>query len=61
MAILTTPASIRDQLENMTDVPLFTFTMTMEPDTHNPHNKPVSILTIEDGEYQFYKEYTPEG
>ena len=45
----------------MTDVPLFTFTMTMEPDTHNPHNKPVSILTIEDGEYQFYKEYTPEG
>ncbi len=55
------PASIRDQLENMKDAPLFTFTMTMEPETHNPHNKPVSILTIQDGEYQFYKEYTPEG
>lgn len=55
------PASIRDQLENMKDAELFTFTMTMEPDTHNPHNKPVSIITIEDGAYQFYKEYIPEG
>ncbi len=55
------PTSIRDQLENMKDAPLFTFTMTMEPETHNPHNKPVSILTIQNGEYQFYTEYTPEG
>lgn len=51
--------SIRDQFENMENVPLFTFTMTMEKDTHNPHNKPVSIMTIEDGAYKLYKEYTP--
>ena len=52
--------SIRDQFENMENVPLFTFTMTMEKDTHNPHNKPVSIMTIEDGAYKLYKEYIPE-
>lgn len=53
--------SIRDQFENMENVPLFTFNMTMEKDTHNPHNKPVSIMTIEDGAYKLFKEYTPEG
>ena len=53
------PNSIRDQFENMEDVPLFTFTMTMEKETHNPHNKPVSIMTIEDGAYTLFKEYTP--
>ena len=51
--------SIRDQLENMENVPLFTFNMTMEKDTHNPHNKPVSIMTIENGKYKLFKEYTP--
>lgn len=53
------PNSIRDQFESMKDVELFTFTMTMEAETHNPHNRPVSIITIEDGAYQLYKEYTP--
>ena len=53
------PNSIRDQFENMTEVPLFTCTMTMEKDTHNPHNKPVSIVTIEDGAFKLFKEYTP--
>ena len=53
------PNSIRDQFENMENVPLFTFTMTMEKDTHNPHNKPVSIMTIEDGAYKLFKEYVP--
>jgi branched-chain amino acid transport system substrate-binding protein len=55
----TDPNSIRDQFENMENVPLFTFTMTMEKDTHNPHNKPVSIMTIEDGAYKLFKEYVP--
>ena len=53
------PKSIRDQFENMENVPLFTCTMTMEKDTHNPHNKPVSIVTIEDGQFKLFKEYTP--
>ena len=57
----TDPTSIRDQFENMENVPLFTFNMTMEKDTHNPHNKPVSIMTIEDGAYKLFKEYIPSG
>lgn len=51
--------SIRDQFENMEDVQLFTCKMTMEKDTHNPHNKPVTIITINDGAFEFYKEYAP--
>lgn len=53
------PKSIRDQFENMNDVQLFTCKMTMEKDTHNPHNKPVSIVTIKDGAFKLFKEYTP--
>lgn len=53
------PKSIRDQFENMNDVQLFTCKMTMEKDTHNPYNKPVSIVTIKDGAFKLFKEYTP--
>lgn len=54
------PVAIRDALENMVDVPVFTCSMTMEPDTHNPHNKPVSIITIQNGTFELYKVYTPQ-
>lgn len=53
------PEDIRTALENMENVPLFTCNFTMEPDTHNPHNKPVSIITTEDGVFNLYKVYEP--
>lgn len=54
-------AAIADELAVMDNVPLFTGNFTMEEDTHNPHNKTVSILEIKDSKYTTYKLYTPEG
>jgi len=55
-----TPSAIRDGIENMKDVPLFTSTVTMEPDTHNPHNKPLLIMTIKNGKWELVETFTPK-
>jgi branched-chain amino acid transport system substrate-binding protein len=55
-----TPAAIRDALETMTDVPLFTSTVTMEPDTHNPHKKPLLIMTIKNSQWELVETFTPK-
>ena len=47
-------------LETATDVPLFTENMTIEPDTHNPHNKTLSIVQITDSQYTLYKTFKPQ-
>ena len=52
--------AVKDALENMKDVQVFTSKLTMEPDTHNPHNKPVIILEIKDGKWNIVKTYEPE-
>lgn len=54
-----TPTAVRDMLENMKDVQLFTSKVTMEPDTHNPHNKPILIMTIKDSKWSIVKTFTP--
>ncbi len=54
-----TAENVRDMLENMTDVQLFTSKVTMEPDTHNPHNKPILIMTIKDSKWQIVKTFVP--
>lgn len=51
--------SLKNALETMKDVPAFTSKLTMEPDTHNPHNKPVVILQIKDGQWKIVKTYEP--
>lgn len=51
--------AIRDALENMNDVQAFTSKITIEPETHNPHNKPVVILQIKDGAWKIEKTYEP--
>ncbi len=51
---------IMNKLETMKDVPVFTDKLTIEPDTHNPHNKTVSIIQITDSQFKTYKLYTPE-
>jgi branched-chain amino acid transport system substrate-binding protein len=52
--------AIRDALENMKDVQVFTSKLTIEPETHNPHNKPVIIMSIKDSKWKIEKTYEPE-
>jgi branched-chain amino acid transport system substrate-binding protein len=54
-----TPTAVRDELENMKDVQLFTSKVTMEPDTHNPHNKPILIMKIVDSAWSIVKTFVP--
>lgn len=51
--------AIKEALENMTDIQAFTSKLTIEPDTHNPHNKPVIIMQIKDGGWKIVKTYEP--
>lgn len=53
------PTAIRDAMETMKDVPLFTSKVTMEPDTHNPHNKPLLIMNIKDSKWALVETFTP--
>ncbi|MCX6082434.1 MAG: ABC transporter substrate-binding protein [Chloroflexi bacterium] len=55
-----TPTAIRDAIETMKDVPLFTSTVTMESDTHNPHNKPLLIMSITGGQWKLVETFTPK-
>lgn len=55
-----TPTAIRDAIENMKDVQLFTSKVTMEPDTHNPHNKPLLIMSIKDSQWNLVETFTPK-
>ncbi|MGI5915684.1 MAG: ABC transporter substrate-binding protein [Anaerolineae bacterium] len=50
---------IRDALENAVDVPAFSSNITIEPDTHNPHNKPIVVMQIRDSQWQIVKTYSP--
>jgi branched-chain amino acid transport system substrate-binding protein len=51
--------AIKNALESAVDVPLFTGSFTIEPDTHNPHNKAVSIVKVENSQYNLYKTFQP--
>jgi len=55
-----TPQAVRDALETMKDVQLFTSVVSMEPDTHNPHNKPLLIMTIKDDNWELLETFQPE-
>lgn len=54
------PSAIRDAIENIKDLQLFTSKVTMEKDTHNPHNKPLLILQIKDSKWNTVETFTPE-
>ncbi len=54
-----TPTAVRDALETMKDVQLFTSVVTMEPETHNPLNKPLLINTIKNGQWELVETFTP--
>ena len=55
-----TPQAVRDALENLKDVQLFTSVVSMEPDTHNPHNKPLLIMTIQSDNWELLETFQPE-
>jgi branched-chain amino acid transport system substrate-binding protein len=54
-----TSTAIRDAIEVMKDNPLFTSKVTMEPDTHNPHNKPLLIMRIHDSKWEQVETFQP--
>lgn len=55
-----TPAAIRDALETMKDVQLFTSKVTMDPATHNPLNKPLLINTIQSSQWMLLETFQPK-
>jgi branched-chain amino acid transport system substrate-binding protein len=55
-----TPTAIRDAIEHMTDVQLFTSKVTMEPDTHNPHNKPLLVEQIKNSQWVEVETFQPK-
>lgn len=40
--------AIRNALENAKDAPCFTESITIDPATHNPLNKSITVLTVKD-------------
>lgn len=53
------PSAIRDAIENMKDVQLFTSKVTMEKATHNPHNKPILIEQIKNSKWVLLETFDP--
>jgi branched-chain amino acid transport system substrate-binding protein len=51
----TEPAKIIANIEHLKDVPVLTGKLTMDPNTHNPVNKPCVIETVKNGKIKFVK------
>ena len=54
-----TAQGVRDAMEKAKKIKLFTGDFTMEPDTHNPHNKPVFMLQIHDSKWRLAEVFKP--
>jgi branched-chain amino acid transport system substrate-binding protein len=54
------PVAIHDELEKLTDAKVFTSNLTIEKDTHNPHNKPIQIIKITGKQFATFKTYQPK-
>ena len=44
----------------MKDAQLFTSKLTMEKDTHNPHNKPLLIVKVHNSKWQLVETFQPK-
>lgn len=53
------PKEIRGALETLKDAKVFTGNLTIDPATHNPLNKPVTIMQITGGEFKLFEVYNP--
>jgi branched-chain amino acid transport system substrate-binding protein len=54
-----TKEGIREALEKAKGVKVFTSVLNMEPDTHNPKNKPVYMLEIKDSKWHLAETFAP--
>ena len=54
------PWAIRDALETIEGVKVLTGEINMNPKTHNPDGKSAVIIKIENGEFVYYKTFTPK-
>jgi branched-chain amino acid transport system substrate-binding protein len=52
------PADIISHLEKLKNVPVLTGSLTIDPATHNPINKPCVVETVRNGQIKFYKRFT---
>ena len=53
--------AIRDALENTRDFKVTHFVWTVNKETHDPLNKPASVLGAKDGKLVFLEQWKPEG
>jgi len=53
----TEPAKIIEQLGKTKDLPVLSGKLTIDPNTHNPLNKPAVIETIKDGKFAFHARF----
>lgn len=54
------PQAIRDAIETIKDVPVPSGKFSMDPETHNPLNKPVVVIKVKDDGFTFVAKVTPE-
>jgi branched-chain amino acid transport system substrate-binding protein len=54
-----TAQGVRDAIESAKKIKLFSGEFTMEPDTHNPHKKPVFMLQIHEGKWKLAETFKP--
>ena len=52
------PAKIIAQLEQTRNAAVLTGSLTIDPATHNPINKPCVVETVKNGQIQFFKRFT---
>lgn len=48
---------LAEYMSNVKDLQVLTGKLTMDPETHNPLNKPAVIETIKNGEFTFYESF----
>jgi len=53
------PLAIRDALESLQGVVVYTGTINVDPKTHNPIGKAASIIKIENNAFVFFKQFDP--
>jgi len=51
---------VRDALESTKDLKLAHFTLTLDPKTHNPLNKPAAILQFRKGKPVYVETWQPQ-
>jgi len=54
------PEAIRDAIETIKDVSVPSGFFTMDPDTHNPLNKPVLVIKVSGSTFTYVDKVTPE-